>query len=68
MQPIGLSIKETGRTLGGTGSPLSRATIYRMIARGELEAFKLGSRTLITVVSIQVFAAAARRLPSYNKC
>jgi excisionase family DNA binding protein len=62
MNPIGLSIPETGKALGGEGDPLSRATIYRMIGRGELEAFKLGSRTLITVASIEAMTAAAPRL------
>ncbi|WP_283938399.1 helix-turn-helix domain-containing protein [Sphingomonas alba] len=62
MEPIGLSIAETGRVLGGDGSRLSRATIYRMIARGQLEAFKLGSRTLITVASIERCAQTAPRL------
>ena len=62
MKPIGLSIPETGKALGGEGDPLSRATIYRMINRRELEAFKLGSRTLVTVASIEARAAAAPRL------
>lgn len=62
MNPIGLSIPETGKALGGEGDPLSRATIYRMINRGQLEAFKLGSRTLVTVASIQAMTAAAPRL------
>jgi excisionase family DNA binding protein len=66
MEPIGLSIAETGRVLGGEGSRLSRATIYRMIARGELEAFKLGSRTLITVASIERCATNAPRLRVYQ--
>lgn len=62
MNPIGLSIPETGKALGGEGDPLSRATIYRMINRGELEAFKLGSRTLISVASIEALTANAPRL------
>jgi hypothetical protein len=62
MNPIGLSISETGKTLGGEGDPLSRATIYRMINRRELEAFKVGSRTLVTVASIEAMTAAAPRL------
>lgn len=66
MEPIGLSIAETGRVLGGEGSRLSRATIYRMIARGELEAFKLGSRTLITVASIERCAENAPRLRAFQ--
>lgn len=62
MKPIGLSIPETGKALGGDGDPLSRATIYRMIQRQELDAFKVGARTLITLTSIEAMAAAAPRL------
>jgi hypothetical protein len=62
MNPIGLSISETGKALGGEGDPLSRATIYRMINRRQLEAFKLGSRTLVTVASIEAMTAAAPRV------
>jgi hypothetical protein len=62
MEAIGLSIPDTGKALGGDHRPLSRATIYRMIGRGELEAFKLGHRTLITVASIRATAASAPRL------
>jgi excisionase family DNA binding protein len=58
MKPIGLSIRDAGQALGG----ISRATIYRMIARRELEALKLGSRTLITTASLESCAANARRL------
>jgi excisionase family DNA binding protein len=58
MKPIGLSIDDAGAALGGA----SRATIYRMIGRRELEAFKLGSRTLVTVSSIEALAASAPRL------
>ncbi len=62
MKPIGLSIPETGKALGGEGNPLSRATIYRMIQRKQLDAFKVGSRTLITLSSIEGMADAAPRL------
>ena len=62
MTPIGLSIPEAGKALGGEGDPLSRATIYRMINRGDIDAFKVGSRTLITVASIEAMAANAPRL------
>jgi hypothetical protein len=62
MKPIALSIPETGRALGGAGDPLSRNTIYRMIGRGELEAFKLGARTMVTLASIEAVAASAPRL------
>ncbi|WP_294013549.1 DNA-binding protein [Sphingomonas sp.] len=62
MEPIGLSIPDTGKALGGSDKPLSRNTIYRMIGRGELEAFKMGSRTLVSVPSIKRAAENARRL------
>lgn len=62
MKPIGLSIQEAGKVLGGESDPLSRNTIYRMIGRGDLEAFKLGSRTLVSVASIEALAAGAPRL------
>lgn len=58
MKPIGLSISNTGDALGG----LSRATIYRMIARKELEAVKVGTRTLVTMASIEAYVASAPRL------
>lgn len=58
MKPIGLSIPSAANTLGG----LSRATIYRMIARKELEAVKIGTRTLVTVSSIEAYVARAPRL------
>lgn len=62
MKPLGLSIAETGKALGGENDPLSRATIYRMINRHELEAFKVGARTLVSLASIEALAAAAPRL------
>lgn len=62
MRPLGLSIAETGKALGGEGDPLSRATIYRMINRGDLDAFKLGARTLVSLASIEALTAAAPRL------
>jgi hypothetical protein len=33
-----------------------------MIGRGELEAFKLGARTMVTLASIEAVAASAPRL------
>lgn len=62
MKPIGLSIAAAGKALGGDENPLSRATIYRRISDGSLEAFKVGSRTLITLASIEALAASAPRL------
>jgi hypothetical protein len=62
VKPIALSINETGKALGGEGHPLSRNTIYRMLARGELEAFKFGARTMVTMASIEAAVASAPRL------
>ncbi len=62
MEPIGLSIPDTGKALGGDLKPLSRTTIWRMVTRGDLVAIKLGHRTLITVESIKAVVAAAPRL------
>ena len=62
VDPIALSINEAGKALGGEGEPLSRNTIYRMIARGDLVAIKLGARTLVTTNSIKELAASAPRL------
>lgn len=39
---LSLSVREAAAALG-----ISRPTIYRLIGRGELTPFKLGSRTLI---------------------
>lgn len=58
MEPIGLGIKDTGASLGG----LSRATIYRLIGAGKLEALKIGARTIITTESIKALAKDAGRL------
>lgn len=62
MEPIALSIPETGKAIGGRDKPLSRDTIYRMIGRGQLEAFKVGSRTFITTESIKTLIERAPRL------
>lgn len=62
LKPFALSIPETGKALGGAGDPLSRNTIYRMIDRGDIEAFKLGARTFITYESIEALIARAPRL------
>lgn len=39
---LSYGIREAGQALG-----VSRPTLYRLIARGELATFKMGSRTLI---------------------
>jgi hypothetical protein len=61
MEPIGLSIEDTGRVLGGDDKPLSRATVYRRIKDGTLEAKRICGRTVVTVASIK---AAVENAPS----
>jgi excisionase family DNA binding protein len=43
-----LSIKETRKALG-----LGRTTIYKLLAKGQLDRVKAGTRTLVTVSSIE---------------
>lgn len=62
MEPLGLSIPDAGRALGGERKPLSRATIYRMIGRGDIEAFRAGGRTLVSTASLRAYADKAPRL------
>ena len=64
MKPLTVGIKEAGKLLGGLERPLSRATIYRMIERGDLEALKLGQRTQVTTTSIDRCLSSAKRLRS----
>ena len=58
-----LTIRKTCEALGGADDPLSDDTIYRLIKRGDLDAFKVGTRTLVTVASIEAYIAKAPRLP-----
>ena len=48
MEKLAYSINDTARALS-----LGRTSIYSMIADGRLEAFKLGTRTLIKAESIK---------------
>ena len=52
MERLAYSINDTARTLS-----LGRTSIYAMIADGRLEAFKLGTRTLIRAESIRRLVA-----------
>lgn len=62
METLGVSIPEAGKMIAGREQPLSPDTIYRMVARGELEARKIGHRTIITVASIRALVEGAERL------
>lgn len=57
-----LTIRKTCEALGGADQPLSDDTVYRLIKRGDLDAFKVGTRTLVTVASLEAFIQRAPRL------
>jgi len=61
MKPMGLKVDDARQALGG----VSRATLYRMINKNELELIRIGGRSIITMKSIearvdQAVAEAAR--------
>lgn len=56
MKPMGLTINDTGKAFGG----LSRATVYRMANRQEIELVRIGGRSIITMKSIEARLAKAR--------
>lgn len=56
------SIKDAGRYLGG----VSRNTILRAVLAKDLEAIKLGRRTMITVASLDRFVANLPRAEIRN--
>jgi hypothetical protein len=60
MEPLGLSLSEAGKALGGAEKPLSRTSIYRLARDGNLEKFKVGGRTLIAVDSIKRYVSQQR--------
>lgn len=60
MEPLGLSLSETGKALGGADTPLSRSSIYRLLNSGDLESFKVGHRTLVAVDSIKHYVSQQR--------
>lgn len=48
-KPLCINVEDAKRHLGG----ISTATLYRLMARGKLEKRKIGSRTLITMASVE---------------
>ena len=58
MKPFALSIPEACKALGG----ISRATCYRMLERRDLQGYKLGSRSFITLESIEALIERAPKL------
>lgn len=52
MQAIYCTIPEAGEALG-----VKRSTVYRLLSDGKLKAVKLGTRRLVSIVSIRELAA-----------
>ncbi|WP_323157650.1 helix-turn-helix domain-containing protein [Pseudomonas fulva] len=50
LKPISVGVDEAARLIG-----VARSMLYAMIARGELETFKLGKRRLIRVKTLEAF-------------
>lgn len=53
-EPLAYSIENAGAAVG-----VKRDTLYRAIARGELTARKIGSRTVITADELRAWLASA---------
>lgn len=51
MDPINLSIADAARALG-----IGRSKLYELIGAEQLETVKLGTRTLVRVVSLRAFS------------
>lgn len=55
-EPIFINLKEATRLTG-----ISRSELYRRLAKGEIEARKLGSSLLIDLASLRTFVAGLPR-------
>ena len=56
MDPILLTIPQAAAAIG-----IGRSHIYQMLARGQLEAVKVGRRRLIIAQSVKDFVASLRQ-------
>ncbi len=54
MEVVSTPIKDAARSIG-----IGRTTIYKLIAQGKLETFKIGRRTLVTTESIRALVDQA---------
>jgi excisionase family DNA binding protein len=54
VEPVAMQPKDAARFIG-----LSRSRLYELIASGEIEARKVGARTIIPTASLRAFVAAA---------
>ncbi len=55
MQTLFLSVQDTAQALS-----LSRSSIYKLINAGTLHTIKIGTRTLVTMESIEALLGEAR--------
>lgn len=51
MEPLAISINETAKALG-----IGRSSVYVLLKSGKLDAFKIGTRTLLTTESVKRLA------------
>ena len=54
LEPIALGVKDAAAFIG-----LSRSRLYELIATGDIEARKLGHRTVVPTASLRAFVEAA---------
>lgn len=57
MEELAYSINRTAKALG-----VGRSTIYKLIKAGQVDALKIGTRTLITTASIARLTEARREV------
>jgi excisionase family DNA binding protein len=57
-EPLSYGIPDAGRAIG-----VSRATIWRLVAAGEIKTFKLGNRTLIKADELRAFVERKAAVP-----
>lgn len=50
MNPLSVGVEDGARLIG-----VARSMFYEMLARGEIESFKLGRRRLILVKNLEMF-------------
>ncbi len=53
---LALSVQDTGDALG-----VHRCSVYNLIRSGRLQAFKIGTRTLVTMESIEALIGEAQQ-------
>jgi len=57
IEPLVLGVKEAAAFIG-----LSKSRLYELIAGGQIEARKLGARTLVPTASLRSYVANAPRI------